>query len=266
MNGIAFAVALLAVALLVAPPGGRRPEARSGEPRISRRFGALSAAAPVVLAAVLAGPTVGLAAGLVVVTVANRRRRHLRRRDNRSEGRALASALEVFVGELRVGSHPVRGINTAAAEVVGASAPARAVGVALGAVAARARLGADVAAGLRESAQCSSAPEYWSRIAVCWRLAVEHGLPMATLMATAHTDIVGRQRFSDRVDAGLSGARATAMMLASLPTLGVFLGQLVGARPLSFLLGSGAGALLVGSALLCIGVTWSDRIIDRVGS
>lgn len=89
---------------------------------------------------------------------------------------------------------------------------------------------------------------------------------MAALMQTAHKDIADRQRFADHVEAALSGPRATAIVLAVLPILGVLLGHLVGARPLSFLLGGGAVALAGGSALLCAGVIWSDRIIDRVGS
>ncbi|HOB49791.1 MAG TPA: type II secretion system F family protein [Mycobacterium sp.] len=266
MNGVPSAVMLIAAALLVAPSAARRPAVPRRAFRVSRRVAALSASGPAIAAVVVLGPAVAIAAGLVAVTLFSRRLRRRRRRDSSSEGRALSTALEVLVGELRVGSHPVRGFAVAAAEAVGASASGHAVGTALGAVAARARLGADVAAGLRDSARRSSAPHYWSRVAVYWRLAAEHGLPMATLMATAYRDITERQRFADRVDAALSGARATAMVLAGLPILGVLLGELVGAQPVSFLLGEGGWALAAGSALLCAGVVWSDRIIDRVGS
>ncbi len=64
----------------------------------------------------------------------------------------------------------------------------------------------------------------------------------------------------------MAGARATATILAALPVLGVLLGQLIGARPLSFLLSGHAGGwlLVVGSMLACVGLLWSDRITDRL--
>lgn len=53
--------------------------------------------------------------------------------------------------------------------------------------------------------------------------------------------------------------------MAILPLLGVLLGQLIGARPLSFLLTGRVGGwlLVVGLTLACAGLLWSDRITDR---
>lgn len=64
----------------------------------------------------------------------------------------------------------------------------------------------------------------------------------------------------------MAGARTTAVILATLPALGVALGQLIGAHPLRFLLGGHAGGwlLVVGLTLTCAGLLWSDRITDRV--
>ena len=66
----------------------------------------------------------------------------------------------------------------------------------------------------------------------------------------------------------MAGARATAAILASLPLLSVLMGQLIGARPIAFLLGGHAGGwLLVGGlGLVCAGLLWSDRITDRATS
>ncbi len=105
----------------------------------------------------------------------------------------------------------VAAFSVAASEVDGA------VAASLRAVAARARLGADVAAGLRSFARSSSLSAHWERLAVFWQLAQDHGLAIATLMRAAHRDIVERERFSARVDAGMAGARTTAAVLAGLP-------------------------------------------------
>ena len=107
------------------------------------------------------------------------------------------------------------------------------IGTALRAVAARAGLGADVGAGLRAVAGSTSVPAQWDRLAVCWQLAADHGLAMAALIRAAQRDIVERQRFTARVEAGLAGARATAAILAGLPLLGVLLGELIGAHPVA---------------------------------
>ena len=46
------------------------------------------------------------------------------------------------------------------------------------------------------------------------------------------------------------------------------LGQLIGARPLSFLLNGHAGGwlLVIGTTLACGGLLWSDRITERAGA
>lgn len=254
----ALGAVLLASALLLWPRPLRPARAvLPGLGPAGRSLTALGAGCAVV-AAVAAGPWIAAAAGAAAATIAARRARNRRRGASRREGQELAAALEVLVGELRAGAHPVRGFAFAAEESSGLVAGA------FQAVAARARLGSDVAAGLRVTAGASSAPQYWSRVALCWQLAVEQGLPMAALMRAAHRDIAGRHRFTDRVEASLSGARATAGLLAGLPLVGILLGQLVGARPIAFLLSGGVWALVAGVCLLCAGITWSDRIIDGV--
>jgi tight adherence protein B len=176
-----------------------------------------------------------------------------------AESRELETAIDVLVGELRVGAHPAQAFAVAADETAGPVADS------CRAVAARARLGADVTAGLRSVAETSALPAQWARLAVCWQLAAEHGLAMSTLMRAAQRDIVERQRFSGQV---MSGARATAAILAGLPVLSVVLGQLIGADPAAFLLAGHVGGwlLVVGVTLVCGGLLWSDRITDRAAS
>ena len=204
---------------------------------------------PIVLAAIVLGSTVIL-----------RYHRQQRNRRYMAESRSLETALDVLVGELRVGAHPVNAFCSAADE---AGHP---VGAAFHSVAARSRLGADVTTGLHTVAASSAHPALWHRLAACWQLACDHGLAMATLMRTAQRDIIERQRFSARVSAATAGARATAAILASLPILGILLGQLIGAHPLRFLLSEDAGRwlLLSGVTLACSGLLWCDRITGRL--
>ncbi len=259
MTGAALA---LAVAVLVAPAGPRwraRALLRGSRPRLSLPLPA-GAAAGCVVVAVLLTPTAAAALGLLLATIIARRHLALRRRRRTEEGASLQGVLDVLVGELRVGAHPVAAISVAAQETDGRIARS------LGAVAARALLGADVAAGLRTEARYSPSPGHWDRLAVCWQLAQTHGLAIATLMHAAQRDIAERERFRGRVDAGMAGARATAAILAGLPLLGVLLGHAIGARPLSFLLSGGAGGwlLVVGTTFVCCGLLWTDRITSRV--
>ncbi|MGV0851284.1 type II secretion system F family protein [Mycolicibacterium phlei] len=252
------AAAALALALLVAPgPPRHRLAVRRVRPAIRIPAPACAAAA-VLMLAVTAPVGVAAAAGIVASTVEVRRRRRTRKRVATAEAAALQGALEVLVGELRIGAHPVAAFDTAAAETAGT------VAASLRTVAARARMGADVVAGLRDAARDSAQRGYWERLAVCWLLAETHGLAIATLMHTAYRDIVARERFSSQVAAGMAGARTTAVILTTLPLLGVALGELIGAAPLRFLLGSGQWLLVIGVTLACVGLLWSDRITEGV--
>lgn len=260
MSAWAVAGALLAAATLIAPaPGRRLATASRGVRRLPSASAAVLVAATAVAAAALTTPAATLAVAMTAVLAATRRRRNRRLRDRRALAKAMVSALHTVVGELRAGAHPVHAFATAAGEFDGEVASG------LGALSARARFGADVAGALDSIVSTSTVPVYWLRVEVCWRLATQHGLPMSTLMRAAQEDLTERQRFADRLDAQLAGARATAAILAGLPVIGVAFGQLVGADPVRFLLGGGGGWLLVaGVALMCVGIAWSDRLIDRL--
>jgi tight adherence protein B len=258
MIGAALALAL---ALLVAPTSSRRLETLRLIAPVRHRVPVMPIALCGALALAFVVPVSVIAAGAIAAaTVMMRRKRELRKRRRAAEAIALQAALDVLVGELRVGAHPVAAFDVAANEVDGA------VVASLRAVAARARLGADVAEGMRSVARRSPLPAHWERIAVCWQLAQTHGLAIAALMQTAQRDIVERERFSARVEAGMAGARTTGTVLAGLPVLGIGLGQLIGADPVGFLLSGGVGGwlLVIGVALACVGLIWSDRITGRV--
>jgi tight adherence protein B len=263
MTASAAALALSA-SLLVSPSSPRRRLARRDQARsrsTARTAGWFALCAGAASAVFLPLTTV-LAATVFVATASLRYRRRRRSRLGMSESRELETAIDVLVGELRVGAHPAQAFAVAADETAGPVADS------CRAVAARARLGADVTAGLRGVAETSALPAQWARLAVCWHLAAEHGLAMSTLMRAAQRDIVERQRFSGQVMSAMAGARATAAILAGLPVLSVVLGQLIGADPAAFLLAGHVGGwlLVVGVTLVCGGLLWSDRITDRAAS
>lgn len=251
----------LALAVLTGPAcSRRRVRLLDGLPPRRRGFAVTPVALFVcALGAWLLPWAVTLGLGLLAGTLLTRRRLGLRRRARRAEAAAIQSALDVLVAELRIGAHPVAAIGNAAMESHGR------VSRALHSVAARAGLGADVAAGLSAEAQRSTLPGHWERLAVCWHLAHTHGLAVATLMQAAQRDIAERERLRERLAAGLAGARATAAILAGLPMLGVLLGHSIGADPLGFLFSDGPGGWLfvVGVGFVCCGLLWSDRIASR---
>ncbi|MFL0293723.1 type II secretion system F family protein [Mycobacterium sp. SMC-18] len=254
---------LLALAVLVAPGpcgptrlGHRKRLAESGSRGRPRLLWSVAAVLAVVALVVLPLPVL-LAGAAVVGTVGLRWRRSRQAAQRAEEAQTLQGALGILVGELRAGAHPVAAFDAAANEVDGP------VAVALAEVAARARLGADVSAGLRAVAASSALPAHWQRLAVYWQLALDHGLAIAPLMRAAERDVVARERFTSRIRAGMAGARTTAAVLSGLPALGIVLGQLIGAHPVRFLVGEGAAVLAVGVVLCCLGLLWSDRIITR---
>lgn len=190
MSGIASAALILSLALVVLPGSPRcrltpddtgRRVLLVGARRVAWGVGcvAVGVAALLPLPTVVAVAVLGATLGLRY----RRRRRYLRRS---REGQALEAALELVVSELRAGAHPVRAFSIAADETGGP------VAVALRAVAARARLGADVTAGLLAAARSSALPAYWERLAVCWQLGSDHGLAIASLMRAAQRDVAER--------------------------------------------------------------------------
>ena len=254
----------LSASVLVSPSSPRRRLARRGR-AASRSTGRAAGWFAVCVGAVgfvLLPLTTVLATAMFIATASLRYRRRRRSRLGTAESRELETAIDVLVGELRVGAHPAQAFAVAADETAGPVADS------CRAVAARARLGADITGGLRSVAHKSALPAQWARLAVCWQLAAEHGLAMSTLMRAAQRDIVERQRFSGQVMSAMAGARATAAILAGLPVLSVVLGQLIGADPVAFLLAGHVGGwlLVVGVTLVCGGLLWSDRITDRAAS
>ncbi|MGH3775181.1 MAG: type II secretion system F family protein [Pseudonocardiaceae bacterium] len=270
---LSLAVAAVAAAALCWPAGagrgrlaelgltelGRRPVraqvVATGPDWLKQRYLLLVALAAG-CGALLAGPGGGLAAAMVIGTATARWRAGRDRRAAAMTATGLSDALGVLVAELRAGAHPSDAATAAA------DGPADATR-ALSAVAAAARLGGDVPTVLRSAGpvQLSS---WLGRIADAWSLADRYGIPLADLLDAVRSDTEQRVRFAADVEARLAGPRATAVVLAGLPLLGLALGHAMGAAPLQVLsqTPAGQGLLVVGTGLACAGVLWSARLVS----
>jgi tight adherence protein B len=214
----------------------------------------------VLAAAALVGAGAAVATALVGGSIARRWRHTRGQRRATVEHAALVDAVGALAGELRSGAHPV----VAAAAVAGTGDAA--VHRVLGTVAAGARLGALLPALLARRARDEPCvADGLTRLAAAWSLADEHGATLAELVDAVRADLEARHRIGGELRALLAGPRATAMVLAGLPVLGILLGEGVGAGPLRVLTGSGLGQVLlvVGCALGCAGMAWSDQIMAR---
>lgn len=226
-------------------------------------IGAVAVVGAVFLAA---GGAATVAAGIAAVTI---RHRMMLRRNAAAHAAGLnllLDAIAVMVAELSVGAHPAHACRQAADDIhrgaIGGET--KVVADVLTQMAGRAELGGDVAEGIENSGLRHQSS--WDRVAVAWRTAERHGLPMADLLGTVRDDLLARQRFGERTRAALAGARATATVLALLPLLGIGLGQAMGARPLAILLGGGLGGVLlvIGVGLVAAGLWWTERITAKV--
>ena len=221
------------------------------------------AAAPVLVAAVIgAGP--GMATGIVAVTGIGLRRRSVRRAERDGRRDELRRALSFMIAEMSVGAPVVLACRSAADEL--ARDGPSSVSAELARMAARAELGgdpADIAVGGDAGAPRDAGMD---RLATAWAASSTRGLPMADLLAMLRSDLSARADHASRTRAGLAGPRATAMVLALLPILGIGLGHLMGAAPLAVLLSPGIGSILlvVGAALASAGVWWTNSITEKV--
>ncbi|NEB63332.1 hypothetical protein G3I61_27310, partial [Streptomyces diastaticus] len=100
-------------------------------------------------------------------------------------------------------------------------------------------------------------------LAACWRVAVDQGAGLAAGLDRLEGALRAERDQRSDLRAQLAGARATAVMLAGLPVLGLLLGVALGSDPLGVLLhtGAGLGCLLAGGVLEGLGVWWVTRIV-----
>jgi tight adherence protein B len=158
--------------------------------------------------------------------------------------------LDAVVDELRSGRDPAAAVRVAAADWPVCPATL-----------AAARSGEDLAAALVVDAGARN--ELLRGVAATWRVGQGAGAGLAAALGS----LADAAREADAVRAelrvGVAEPRATAVVLALLPLAGVALGWLLGADPLTWLLGTTPGRLVLvgGVALDVLGVVWAWRIV-----
>jgi tight adherence protein B len=96
-------------------------------------------------------------------------------------------------------------------------------------------------------------------LAVACALSARSGASMTALLAGVRTDLIADRDTRSAVRSAVAGPRASALLLAGLPVLGLLMGAALGADPARVLLrtAAGAGALTVGVLLDLLGLVWT---------
>ncbi|MGW7384563.1 type II secretion system F family protein [Streptomyces sp. NPDC054794] len=237
------------------PPSWDRSldELRHLRGRLRAEWWAVAAGLALALLGASVIPVVAGAAGVPVLRRVRLAREARRARERR--GDAVIALCGALAGEVRAGRQPGEALLRAARDSGG-------LGEAQATVLAAARFGGDVPGALATAARQPGA-EGLLGLAACWRVAVDQGAGLAA--GLDRLDGALRAERDQRADlrAQLAGARATAVMLAALPALGLLLGTAMGAHPLRVLLhtGAGLGCLVVGGVFEAAGMWWAARIV-----
>jgi tight adherence protein B len=184
---------------------------------------------------------------------------HVRRskRAARAGVEGAAATVEVTValaGELRAGRTPAQAL-AAVALVAGPLRPAlEAAGLAVS-------VGADPAGEIARAASLPGA-ERLRYVAAAWSVAESAGGRVAVVLERLSEAMDGDDELRRELDSAMSGPRATMVLLAALPLLGLALGQSVGADPLQLLVHRplGWGLLVAAAALDGLGVAITQLI------
>lgn len=184
------------------------------------------------------------------------------RRRSEAQEAGVVRAIRLLAQELRDGADPARAWAGAAtvgnaesgwiAFVARRAAMGEPIGPALQRVAAG-RLG------LAPASEASIA-----RLGAAWACSAGSGASAADVLDQWVGDAQARQRAAAQIDSELAGPRASALLLAALPLLGLAMGMAMGADPLRTLLGGAAGLMVLGCGVLLeiVGVLWVRRIVS----
>jgi tight adherence protein B len=211
----------------------------------------LAGVAAAAVAAALSTPLVALLAAVAGVAAGRAWIAARQERDRESRLLAVTEGLGALAADLRSG----RSLDAATAAAVAACAD-EASGRAL----ARA-----IRAPETEAAEEGDLGQALHRISAGVVLSSRTGCSLAAVVAAVEDDLRARLRQRLELRSATAAPRASALLLAGLPVLGLAMGSGVGADPWSVLTTTGTGQVLLvaGVTLELVGVTWSRRLVDR---
>jgi tight adherence protein B len=253
----ALLAATLAVLLWPAPGSGRRVRQLAVGGPAPRRWGtapSLPVTAAIASAAVGATLSTPLVAGLAaLLAFVGGRSWTARVRARRTEDRlrSLTEGLGALGAELRSG----RSFDAAGEAAVAACVDDE--------------CGAALASALRAPGTAAPPDDELGaaldRVSAGVLLSARTGCSLAAVAVAVEDDLRAGQRLRQELRTATAGPRASAMLLAGLPALGLAMGSGVGADPWRVLTTTGSGQVLlvVGVALELLGLLWSERLVRR---
>ncbi|MDP3971800.1 MAG: type II secretion system F family protein [Candidatus Nanopelagicales bacterium] len=133
--------------------------------------------------------------------------------------------------------------------------------------AAAARYGGSIPDALRQDADAARLLILGS-LAALWEVTERSGAGMAAAADRLAASAAAAETIRHELASQLAGPKASARVLAGLPVLGVLLGSGLGASPVSWLLGSPVGlvVLVAGIGLEVLGLFWVTRLVRSVES
>jgi tight adherence protein B len=171
------------------------------------------------------------------------------------------------INQLR--NNTIAAISALAADLRAGSSPSTAIANSGGEpcvwphVVAAAQHHIDITAAIEQDARHNPDLRY---LAVCWRVGMYSGSGLAASVTRLAQSMREAQEVRIQLQAELATPRATARMLSFLPVIGLALGYLLGADPLTWLISGPLGwlMLVIGVGLTGIGVWWTSMIATRV--
>lgn len=127
---------------------------------------------------------------------------------------------------------------------------------------AAARLQAPIHPALRADGEAAQAIALIG-LAACWEVAAESGAGLIAGIQQVETIAAAEEQVTQDLEQELASPRATGRVLMFLPLVGIGLGELMGASPASWLVGTGIGRAIgvFGLILMAAGWWWTTKIM-----